>query len=117
MSKEIDVKELLASQNIDVDKQGFGALENLNILPLLFQQFVELTKKVENLEDQLIPKLDLTKRKDVKKFLDISDSTIYVMMNDGRFKEGIHFTQSIKNKKNTIVFIESAIKGYKENRK
>ena len=42
--------------------------------------------------------MDLTTRKNVKKYLEISESTLINMMKDGRLKQGKHF----KKKKKTL---------------
>lgn len=87
----------------------YESLTNDDLLKLIL-------KKLDNLENEvslLKGNLDLTTRSGVRKFLSISDSTIAVMLKDGRFKEGIHFIKELKGKKAKIVFIESAIKDFK----
>ena len=68
------------------------------------------------LETNLIKPLDLTTRKNVKEYLNISESTLNNMFKDGRFKQGKHFIKSLKGNKAKITFIESAIKEFKENK-
>ena len=92
----------------------YEAFENLEQIPKLLIYLEEIKTKVERLENDLIPKLDLTKRSGVKKYLNISDSTIYQMMNDGRLKEGIHYKKTLKGKRVNIIFVESAIVNFKE---
>ena len=53
-------------------------------------------------------------RKNVKTYLDISESTLINMMKDGRLKQGKHFIKEFKNNRFKIVFIESAIKELKK---
>ncbi|PUE63303.1 hypothetical protein, partial [Arcobacter caeni] len=114
MSYSPDIMKLLEENNIDSSSTGLGTLEYLRLLPLLFEQNKELFQRIKHLEQELIPKLDLTKRAGVKKFLNCSDGKISSMMNDGRLKEGVHFIKELKGRKAKITFIESGIRGYKE---
>lgn len=94
----------------------YEAFENLEQIPKLLVYLEEIKNKVERLEKNLIPKLDLTKRSGVKKYLNISDSTLYQMINDGRFKQNIHYKKSLNGKRVKILFVESAIVKFKENK-
>jgi len=91
--------------------------EVLKLIPKMLEEMQDLKKEVLNIENRLAPKLDLTKRDGVKKYLDISDSTLYQMMNDGRLKQNIHYKKTINGKRVNIIFVESAIVGFKENQK
>ena len=93
---------------------NYEAFENLELIPKLFEQLKDLHDKVSKLEDEFVEDLDLTKRAGVKKYLNISDSTIYQMINDGRFKQGIHYQKTLKGKRVNITFVESAIVNFKE---
>ncbi|RXJ85975.1 hypothetical protein [Arcobacter cloacae] len=93
------------------------SFENLNKIVDILEKLDSLNLKVLNIENRLAPKLDLTKRDGVKKYLDISDSTLYQMMNDGRLKQNIHYKKTINGKRVNIAFVESAIVGFKENQK
>lgn len=93
------------------------SFENLNKIVDILEKLDSLNLKVLNIENRLAPKLDLTKRDGVKKYLDISDSTLYQMMNDGRLKQNIHYKKTINGKRVNITFVESAIVGFKENQK
>ena len=93
------------------------SFENLKKIDTILEAINLLNSKILNLENRLVPKLDLTKRDGVKKFLDISDSTLYKMINDGRLKQGVHYKKTIKGKRVNIIFVESAIVGFKENQK
>lgn len=95
---------------------SYEAFENLEQIPKILMYLEELKTKVELLENSLVPKLDLTKRAGVKKYLNISDSTLYQMINDGRFKQGIHYQKTLKGKRVNITFVESAIVNFKEKR-
>lgn len=96
---------------------SYEAFNNLELIPKLLEHLNTLNTRILNIENELIKKLDLTKRDGVKKFLNISDSTLYQMMNDGRFKHGVHYKKTIKGKRVNIIFVESAIVRFKENQK
>ena len=93
------------------------SFENLKKIDTILEALNLLNSKILNLENKLVPKLDLTKRDGVKKFLDISDSTLYKMINDGRLKQGVHYKKTLKGKRVNIIFVESAIVNFKENPK
>ena len=93
------------------------SFENLNKIIDILEKLDLLNSKILNIENRLAPKLDLTKRDGVKKYLDISDSTLYQMMNDGRLKQNIHYKKTINGKRVNIIFVESAIVGFKEKQK
>lgn len=93
------------------------SFENLNKIIDILEKLDSLNSKILNIENRLAPKLDLTKRDGVKKYLDISDSTLYQMMNDGRLKQNIHYKKTINGKRVNIIFVESAIVGFKEKQK
>lgn len=95
----------------------YEAFENLEQIPKLLRYLEEIKIKVKKLENDLIPKLDLTKRAGIKKYLNISDSTLYQMIKDGRFKEGVHYKKTLNGKRVNIVFVESTIVRFKENLK
>jgi hypothetical protein len=90
------------------------AFENLEQIPMLLNYLEDIKIKVEKLEKDLVPKLDLTKRSGVKKYLNVSDSTLHVMMNDGRLKQGIHYNKTLNGNRVKIIFVESAIVNFKE---
>jgi hypothetical protein len=93
---------------------NYKAFENLELIPQLLEKISILEIKLHHLEENLIIPLDLTNRKNVKNFLNISESTLNNMMKDGRLKQGKHFVKSLKGNKAKIVFIESAIKELKK---
>lgn len=100
---------------MSANENNLGIFKGIELIPLMFEEIKALRLQVEHLEKELIPKLDLTKRADVLKYLAVSNSTLDAMLRDGRFLEGVHFTKELKGKKNKIVFISSAIVNYKEN--
>jgi hypothetical protein len=93
------------------------SFENLDKIIDILEKLDSLNSKILNIENKLTPKLDLTKRDGVKKFLDISDVTISNYINNGKFKQGVHFNKIIKGKKIKISFVEDAILDFKENLK
>ena len=109
ISKQFGQKKIFDHFNLTI--------EDGKILSFIIPQNHGRFKKILNIENRLAPKLDLTKRDGVKKYLDISDSTLYQMMNDGRLKQNIHYKKTINGKRVNIIFVESAIVGFKENQK
>ncbi len=95
---------------------NYKAFENLELIPQLLEKISILEVKLQHLEQNLITPLDLTTRKNVKEYLNISESTLNNMFKDGRLKQGKHFIKSLKGNKAKIIFIESAIKEFKENK-
>jgi len=87
------------------------------ILEQMLEKMDEMNKRLINLEDKLIPKFNLTKRADVKKYLNISESTLNNMFKDGRLQIAKHYIKEIKGKKTKITFIESGILDFKEKKK
>jgi hypothetical protein len=104
-------------KNIRGRKDMNFAFENLDKIIDILEKLDSLNSKILNIENKLTPKLDLTKRDGVKKFLDISDATISNYINNGKFKQGVHFNKIIKGKKIKITFVEDAILDFKENLK
>ncbi len=90
--------------------------ELLEKIPQVLEELQTLKQILSHMENKLIPKLDLTKRADVKSYLGVSESTLVIMMQDGRLKEGVHFTKELKGKKPKITFVESAIIRFKESK-
>lgn len=86
----------------------------LNLIPRIYEQMEKMQNKILDLEQQLNPKYDLTKRAGVKAFLNISDGTLINMMKDGRFKQNIHYTKQINGNKVMITFVEDGILAYKK---
>ena len=87
----------------------------LSLIPKIAESIEQLKKENEELKQHFNPKYDLTKRADVKAFLNIdSDLTISNMIKDGRFKENIHYTKEIKGKTIKITFVEDGILAYKK---
>jgi hypothetical protein len=95
---------------------NYKAFENLELIPQLLEKISILEIKLQHLEENLITPLDLTTRKNVKEYLNISESTLNNMFKDGRLKQGKHYIKSLKGNKAKIIFIESAIKEFKENK-
>uniref|UniRef100_UPI0040477E60 hypothetical protein n=1 Tax=Aliarcobacter sp. TaxID=2321116 RepID=UPI0040477E60 len=93
------------------------SFENLNKIVDILEKLDSLNSKILNIENKLTPKLDLTKRDGVKKLLNISDATISNYINNGKFRQGIHYNKIIKGEKIKIIFVEDAILDFKENLK
>ncbi|MCT7528766.1 hypothetical protein N5T79_06370 [Aliarcobacter cryaerophilus] len=87
----------------------------LKLIPKMLEEMQDLKKEVTELRQHIKPKYDLTKRDDVKKFLNnITDTTLCNMMKDGRLKENIHYKKEIKGKRIMITFVEDGILAYKK---
>lgn len=86
-------------------------LSNLDLIPQLLQELKELKQEISNYTNKNKPKL--TTHTNVAKYLNVSLMTIYNMLEDGRFKENIHFKKQMLRNKVKIVFVESAIIKYK----
>jgi len=89
------------------------AFENLELIPQLLEKILLLENKINILEQNLVKPIDLTIRRNVRDYLNISESTLNNMFKDGRLKQGKHFLKTLKGNKAKIVFIESAIKELK----
>jgi hypothetical protein len=88
---------------------NYKAFENLELIPQLLEKILILETKIKNLEINLIKPLDLTKRVNVREYLNISESTLNNMFKDGRLQIGKHYTKEFKGNKSKITYIESAI--------
>uniref|UniRef100_UPI00404737F4 helix-turn-helix domain-containing protein n=1 Tax=Aliarcobacter sp. TaxID=2321116 RepID=UPI00404737F4 len=87
--------------------------ENLDLIPNILNQLQQLTNEIAQLKSQK-KKIDLTKLTNVSKYLNVSKTTIYNMIDDGRFKQNIHYKKHINNNSVKIIFVESAIIKYKK---
>ena len=88
--------------------------KNLELIPELLEKLSLLDQRVKYLQDGLIKPLDLTTRRNVRQYLQISESTLNNMFKDGRLKQGKHYTKQIKGNKVKIIYIASAIKELKK---
>jgi predicted DNA-binding transcriptional regulator AlpA len=86
--------------------------ENLDLIPQLLEEVMDLKQKLNDYTNTTKP--NLTTISTVSKYLNVSKVTIYNMLEDGRFKENIHFKKQILKNKIKIIFIESAIIKYKK---
>lgn len=87
---------------------------SLDLIPQLLDELKALRLEIEIIKQNVVPEYDLTTRAGVKHYLKISDGTIHNMIQDGRFKQNIHYTKQIKGKKIMISFIEDGILAYKK---
>ncbi len=88
-------------------------IESINTIK---ETLLILLNKMDLIEKVLVIPFNLSKRNDVRKYLNISESTLMNMMNDGRLKRGKHYIKEIKGNKSKITFIENAIIDFKENK-
>lgn len=89
---------------------SYESFKNLDLLPELLEKLLFLEDKIKLLESNLIKTPDLTKRKNVREYLDISESTLNNMFKDGRLKIGVHYHKTIEKGKIRVIFISEAIK-------
>jgi hypothetical protein len=83
------------------------------ILEQIVDKIDEMNQRLINIEESLLPKLDLTKRDGVRKYLGISESSLSKKMKNNDLINGIHYKREINGGKTKITFIESAIISYK----
>lgn len=93
---------------------NYEAFKNLELIPELLEKITFLEQKIKLLENNLIKTPDLTKRKNVREYLNISESTLNNMFKDGRLRQGYHYHKTIKSNRIKITFVESAIKELKK---
>ena len=90
--------------------------ESLSLIPQLLKKMEALERELKEIKKEVVPELDLTKRNGVLKYLGISNSTLSLMMKDGRLKEGVHFKKVLNGKCVKLIFTSSAIVKYKESK-
>lgn len=86
----------------------------INLIPELVKNLHNLTLEIRKLKEQLNPKYDLTKRADILKYLNISESTLSRWLKEGYLREGYHYNRKIKNNKSIIIFVSGAIEEFKK---
>lgn len=88
-------------------------LKSLDLIPILLEKIEQLQNDFNSFVD-VKQKIDLSKLINVSKYLNVSKPTIYNMINDGRFKQNIHYKKVINENSVKIIFVESAIVKYKK---
>lgn len=86
------------------------------ILEQMLDKINEINQRLINIEETLLPKLDLTTRDGVKKYLGISESSLAKKMQNNDLICGFHYKREINGKKTKITFVENAIRSYKNNK-
>ncbi len=89
-------------------------LKNLDLIPQLLQELQILKDEIKRVNLKLDRRYDLSRLRDVSIYLGVSIKTIYNYIDDGRFKQNVHYMKTIKNNNNKITFVESAIIKFKE---
>lgn len=93
---------------------SYEAFENLNLIPTILQQIEKLNIELHELKkSQKSTSYNLSTRKGVREYLNVTDCTINNMINDGRLKQGVHYIKILNGKRAKITFVESAIKEFK----
>ena len=88
-------------------------LKGLDLIPILLEKIEQLQNDFNSFVN-IKEKKDLSKLMNVSKYLNVSKPTIYNMINDGRFKQNIHYKKTINKHSVKIIFVESAIIKYKK---
>ncbi len=101
------------SYNPANEGSNFSVFENLAIIPELMEEIKAMRLEIKELKKTNIRPIDLTKSSGVKKYLEISQSTLNRMIEDGRLKDGIHYTKEIIKNRVNITYVENAIITYK----
>ncbi len=84
------------------------AFEHLELIPILLQ-------KIETMEDRLWKLAPpLTTKREVAKYLDVTERTVNNYIQNGYLKDGIHF---YRKSAKMLVFIEDAVISFNEKRK
>lgn len=89
-------------------------LDLINQIPEIKKNQEKIIENQEKILQFLQPKYDLTKRAEVLKYLNISDSTISKYVKEGTLKEGYHYHRSLKGSKSIISFVSGAIEEFKK---
>lgn len=89
---------------------------SLDLIPQLLEEIKSLRLEIDIIKQNVVPKLDLTTRDGVKKYLGISESSLSKKMQSNDLINGIHYKREINGKKTKITFVELAIKNYKRGR-
>lgn len=91
-------------------------IESINLIPQMLEKLEQLNNQILELKQQLKPKYDLTKRSNVLKYLEISESTLSKYIREGILIQGYHFHRHIKNNKSIILYVSGAIEEFKKER-
>jgi len=86
--------------------------QNLELIPHLLKELQFLKNELQKLTSKDKP--NLTKLEFVAKYLQVSKTTVFNYIKDGRFKENVHYRKKIVNKMIKYIFVESAIIKFKE---
>ena len=86
----------------------------LDLLPEMLNKIELLENKLSSIEEHLNPTYDLTKRSDIRKYLNISDNTLTRWMREGELREGYHYYRDLKGSKSIITFVSGAIEEFKK---
>lgn len=89
----------------------------LDLLPEMLNKIELLENKLSSIEEYFKPTYDLTKRSDIRKYLDISDNTLTRWIKEGELREGYHYYRDLKGSKSIITFVSGAIEEFKNTRK
>lgn len=86
----------------------------LDLLPEMLNKIEHLENKLSSIEEHFKPTYDLSKRADVRKYLDKSESTLSRWIKEGVLREGYHYYRDLKGSKSIITFVSGAIEEFKK---
>jgi len=89
------------------------SFENLKKIDTILEKIEYLEDKINKLSDKN-SKLDLTGVSKVSQYLGVTNKTIYNYIDNGIFKEYIHFKRVLNKNSVRIRFIENAIINFKK---
>ncbi len=88
------------------------SFENLKKIDTILEKIEHLENKINTLSNNT--KLDLSGVSSVSKYLGVTNKTIYNYIDNGIFKEYVHFKRVLNKNSVRIRFIENAIINFKK---
>jgi len=92
---------------------SYEAFKNLEKIPDILEKLEALENKINSLTNKN-DELDLTRVTKVSKYLGVTNKTIYNYIDNGIFKEYVHFKRVLNKKSVRIRFINNAIINFKK---
>lgn len=89
------------------------SFENLKKIDTILEKIELLENKINKLSDDK-ERFDLTRISKVSKYLGVTNKTIYNYIDNGIFKEYIHFKKVLNKNSVRIRFIENAIINFRK---
>ena len=86
----------------------------LDLIPEVLNKIEILENKLSTITEYIKPTYDLSKRADVRKYLNKSESTLSRWIKEGELREGYHYYRDLKGSKSIITFVSGAIEEFKK---